>query len=91
MKKIKINGFIHARKCPYTDSIDYAFFAFKADDYVTVCDHQIEVSVPDDFNIEVGMIANLEASKEAATVQFHKRIAEINNEISKLQCLEMTP
>lgn len=91
MNKIKIPGFIQARKCAYTNNIDYAFFSFKSEDYVIVCDHQIEVSIPDDFNIDAGLVAKYEAQKEAVTVAFHRRIAEINSEISKLQCLEMTP
>ena len=47
----------------------------------------IEFEVPDDFNPTPAAIAGLEAYKEEINRQFAAKIAEVNEQIGKLQAL----
>lgn len=59
--------------------------------YVLVGKQPIEFEVPDDFNPVPVQVAMLEAEKEKAMKEFNERVFRINEQISKLQCLEFTP
>ena len=87
--KIKLSGAIYVRKCEYTQVVSFVFFSFKPEGYVYVCDHQIEIEIPEGFSLESSLIEKLKEDKEDATIAFHKKISELNEKISKLQCLEM--
>ena len=84
--------FISAMQQTWEDVPTFYAFSFKpTGDYVPVCEKEIEFSIPDNFSMQAGKIELLLAEKEAATVKFHKTLAEINDRINSLQCLEMTP
>lgn len=48
---------------------------------------QIEVDIPDDFDPTARQIAALEEKKRKAADAYHGMVAEINQQISKLQAL----
>jgi len=56
-------------------------------DCVLVGKQTIEFEVPDDFNPTPAAIANLEEYKAEINRQFAAKIAEVNEQISKLQAL----
>jgi hypothetical protein len=58
------------------------------DGHVHVCEHSFEVEVPDDFDPRPGMIASLEQERTAVRAEFARRIAELDDRISKLQAIE---
>jgi hypothetical protein len=93
-KTVTVQGFIHAQKCTWTDKVRYDFF--KSEDmtecgYVLVGPHEITLQIPADFNIAAGQISALQKQKDKLHKEFNVRLAQINDEISKLQCLEFTP
>lgn len=52
-----------------------------------VQNHEFEVDVPD-INVTAQQVASLEAAKVEALKQYQQRVADINERLSKLQCLE---
>lgn len=92
--KIKTTIYIYFEKYTWQDQGDYHIFSwkFKDDDSRTfVCEQEIEIEVPDNYDPTAQMIAALEAQKEKAMSDFNKTVMEINSRISKLQALEYTP
>ena len=69
----------------------YHLFAFDNTKYEKTCvlvnKQTIEFEVPDDFNPVPIQIAMLEAEKQKAMDEFNKRVAVLNEQISKLTCL----
>lgn len=93
MKTVTIKGFIVARKWEWDDKVGFQFNGCPLDTngFVTVMPHEFEVELPDGFNITAAMVGSLEKSKADLRAEFNARIAQINDQISKLQCLEFTP
>lgn len=100
--QVKIKGFIYAQKGTEWDSVrreiaDCLKFDFttyqKSKEYsplaVLVREHEIEVDVPDDFDIRDGLVANLEAEKQAVMAAYQKRVTEINAQIQSLLAIEV--
>ena len=71
---------------------DFTVFPFDMSrcGYVLVGKQQIEFEVHDDFNPVPVQVAMLQAEKEKAMEEFNLRVARINEQISKLTCLEFT-
>jgi len=67
-------------------------FAYKVDseNYTYVCQQEIELEVPDNYDPRAQQIAALEAQKTKAMADYQKSVTEINERISKLQALEYT-
>lgn len=57
---------------------------------VSVRAHSIEVEVPDDFNPIPQMVAGLEEQKRQERLKLAQKLAEIDEKISKLTCIEHT-
>lgn len=90
--KMQINGFIFASKDVWDKKPNFTFFAFdNPTGWVKVCPHTIEFELPEEFSMEAAQIELLNKRKEAVTSEFQRTIALINEQISKFQCLEMTP
>ena len=83
--------FVHWQK-RYADDDGFGVFPFDMSScgYVLVGKQQIEFEVPDDFNPVPVQVAMLQAEKEKAMEEFNLRVARINEQISKLTCLEFT-
>ena len=67
----------------------FCLFPFVMSAYPMVKEVLIEYEAPDDFNPVAAEIASLQAEERAVREQFDKRVHEIHERISKLQCLEM--
>jgi len=91
--KIKITIYIHFQKYEWETEGTYQVYSFKASDDDTrtfVCEQQIEIEVPDNYDPTAQQIAALEAQKARAMSDFNKTVMDINIRISKLQALEYT-
>ena len=91
--KIKTTVDVHFQKYEWEDEGTYQVYSFKASDDDTrtfVCEQEIEVEVPDDYDPTAQQIAALEAKKEQAMSDYNKTVMDINTRISKLQALEYT-
>lgn len=51
----------------------------------------VEVEAPDDFNPVPAQVAALEAEKAQALAEYQKTVVEINERLSKLLCIQMSP
>jgi hypothetical protein len=75
----------------YQKDGDYVFRPYDSTpynpEYVLVNKQVIEFDVPDDFNPTPKLVENLEAIKAELHRQFAMKVNEINDQISKLQCL----
>lgn len=50
---------------------------------------EVEVDIPEDFDLRAAKLAQLEAEQVKVRAAFQARITEIQREIAKLQALEM--
>jgi hypothetical protein len=85
--KVKITVYIHYCKFIWDDKGEFEALSFKADDdeYRTfVCEQEIEIEVPDDYDPRVQKIAALEKQKQKVMADYQKTVNEINDRISKL-------
>jgi len=91
---MKIKTTLHIYFCKYSWEIEGKFvpFAYKVDseNYTYVCQQEIELEVPDNYDPRAQQIAALEAQKTKAMADYQKSVTEINERISKLQALEYT-
>lgn len=91
---MKIKTTIRIYFCKYSFESEGKFvpFAYPVDsaDYTFVCEQNIEMVVPDNYDPRAQQIAALQAEKEDAQAAFYKSIHQINEKISKLQALEYT-
>ena len=90
--KIKTTVYVHFQKYEWEDGT-YQVYSFKANDDDTrtfVCEQEIEIEVPDNYDPTAQQIAALEAQKEKAMSDYNQTVMEINARISKLQALEYT-
>lgn len=88
---IKIDGFIHKNK--YSRS--FVFYQHDMSEYgdILVGPHTLEFDyeLPEGWNPVAAQVSALEKAKATLSAEFNRRVAQINDEISKLQCLEFTP
>lgn len=91
MNSVKITGFIYATNSSFAH--DKPYFTFCESDmtshgWIKVAPVAFDVAIPADFNFQAAKIAALEALKEKARHDFQARMAELTEQISKLQALE---
>jgi arylsulfatase A-like enzyme len=98
MSKITIKGYIvHQvyRDTPH-DKGTFAFQTYPAfagsSIYIQtpVCEHELTVNVPDDFDPRPGQIAALEKQKQEMRAKFAAAVKEIDDRINSLLALEMS-
>ena len=91
--KVTIDGFVLYKKDAWETKGEFYFQKWEMEEhgYVTVSPCSIELDVPDDFNPVPAQLDLLEKEKAKIRDEFNQRIAQLNEQIGKLQCLEMTP
>lgn len=97
--KVKIHAFIIAEHSgefePETGRYEERtrFKAWPCDasgeDKVLICEQEIEVDVPDGFDIRPSLVANLEEEKRKAAADYQKRVTELNAKIQSLLAIEV--
>ena len=71
----------------------FQLFSVKLDDAdfrTFVCEQEIEIEVPEDYDPRAQQIAALEKQKQQVMADFQKSVAEINERINNLQAIEYT-
>jgi hypothetical protein len=99
MTKITFNGHVWAKKERWDR--EHRFAWYEGDDsstflryergYLPIGAVSFEFEIPDSFNPVTAEIESLNIQKKAIEIAFHKRVAEINDRICNLQCLEFNP
>lgn len=91
--KIKLTAHIHFQKWAWEDKGEFEIWFTKLDDddhRTYVGSQEVEVEVPDNYDPRAQQVAALEKKKQKVMADFHKTVAEINEQISNLQALEYT-
>jgi hypothetical protein len=92
--KVKTTVYIYYAKYSWQETGEYqAIYARLSDDEhrTFVCTQEIELEIPDNYDPTAQKIAALQKEKEIAQQEFAKKVASINERISKLQAIEYTP
>lgn len=90
--KVKVTAHVYYNRYQWQDKGQFEVFTFKVDDteYRTYIDEQeIEIEVPDNYDPRAQQIAALQKQKQKVMADFQVTVNKINNQISKLQCIEM--
>jgi len=91
---MKIKTTIRIYFCKYSFESEGKFvpFAYPVDseNYTFVCEQDIELDIPDNYDPRAQQIAALEAQKTKAMADYQKSVTDINDRISKLTALEYT-
>jgi len=88
--KIKTTIHIHHLKFPWEEKGEYEVFSFKApndENRTHVCEQEIEIEVPDNYDPRAQQIAALEEKRQRVMAEYQKTVNEINDRISKLQAI----
>lgn len=90
MSKHTINGYITYQKYEWEDEPRVGFSMYDHNDGMTVAvkKHYFNVEIPDNFDPRPAQVAALEAEKQKIRADFAKSIADIEDRISKLLCIE---
>jgi hypothetical protein len=91
--KVKTTVHIYHSQFSWEETGDYTVFSCKLEDTESrtyVCEQEIEIEVPDDYDPRAQKIAALEKHKQKVMADYQKTVDEINESISKLQALEYT-
>lgn len=91
--KVKTTLHIYYSKHRWQEEGEYSFYSVKIDDseFMThVGQQQVVIEVPDNYDPTAQQLAALQKEKEKAQEEFSKKVASINERISKLQALEFT-
>jgi hypothetical protein len=89
--KIKTTVYIFHSQYSWEDKAEYLVFYAKIDDCdhrTFVCEQEIEIEVPDNYDPRAQKIAALQAQKQKVMADYQKTVTEINARISKLQAIE---
>ena len=91
--KVKTTAHIYHSQYSWEKEARFQIFSLKIDDtdHMTyVGTHEIEIEVPDGYDPTAQKVAALQKEKQKAQEEFAKKVANINERISKLQALEYT-
>ena len=91
--KIKTTVYIFHSQYSWENKAEYLVFYAKIEDneYRTfVCEQEIEIEVPDNYDPRAQKIEALQAQKLKIMADYQKTVTEINARISKLQAIEHT-
>lgn len=86
--KVKIKAYVHHVQYPWQQEPEYTLFSTvmkEVEHYVCVSETpiEIEVDIPDNFDPRPQKVAALQEKKREVQAEFSKRVAEIDDQISK--------
>ena len=84
---------VHFQKWDFEETGEYIIFSGKFEDTeyrVHICECEIEIEVPDNFDPRAQQIASLEEKKKRAMAEYQNTMTEINEQISKLKAISYT-
>ena len=88
--KIKIIAHIHHNKDAWQKKGEFEVYPFNLDDthYRTyVCEQEIEIEVPDNYDPRAQQIEALEKEKQKVMADYQKTVTDINNRINNLKAI----
>lgn len=87
--KVAIIGFVLYKKDTWDKEARFYFQPWQMEEhgYVTVMPHSFEIDIPENFNPVASQVAILEKEKSKVRAEFNRRIAQLNEQIGKLQAL----
>jgi hypothetical protein len=91
--KIKTTVYIFHSQYSWENKAEYLVFYAKIEDNENrtfVCEQEIEIEVPDNYDPRAQKIEALQAHKLKIMADYQKTVTEINARISKLQAIEHT-
>jgi hypothetical protein len=89
--KIKTTVYIFHSQYSWEQKAEYLVFYAKIEDNENrtfVCEQEIEIEVPDNYDPRAQKIEALQAHKLKIMADYQKTVTEINARISKLQAIE---
>jgi hypothetical protein len=102
--KVTINAHVHAKKAArycadtekYSEVVEWELYPFDMSgtsscDRVLVGVQQVEVEIPEGFDVRDGLVRNLEAEKKRLMGEFQARVTAIDNQIQKYLAIENKP
>jgi hypothetical protein len=94
-RTVTIEGFVYELDLGLGfDSKSYHLFASDRmgdQDYALIGPAEFTYTIPETFNPTASKIAALEKTKAAMKAEFSRRVAELDEQITKLQAIEYTP
>ena len=91
--KIQPTLYVHFIKYSWEEVGEYQIFSVKLEDteYRTyVSSQEVEIEIPENYDPTAQKILALQKEKEKLQAEFTKSVMDIQDRISKLQCLEYT-
>jgi hypothetical protein len=91
--KIKQTIHVHFSKWDFEETGEYVIYSHKFEDTdfrAHICECEIEIEIPDDFDPRPQQIAALEQKKQEAMAEYQNTLTEINERISRLQAITYT-
>ena len=93
MAKHKIKGYVTWEHSKYQCEPEIGFQMYEpsekySPEKVVVCEHEIEVDVPEDFDPRESMITRLRKQKREVQAEFAMRVKEIDRRINSLLAIE---
>ena len=91
--KVKITAHVYHCKYSWEEKGEFLLFFAKVNDtesMIHVNEQVVEIEVPDNYDPTAQQLAALQKEKEKAQEEFSKKVASINERISKLQAIEYT-
>lgn len=91
--KIKIKAQVFFQKYSWEEEGEYQLFFARIDDddsRTWVCEQEVEIEVPDNYDFRAQQVAALESQKKKVMADYQMTVNNINDRISKLQALEYT-
>lgn len=101
--KATIKAYVHAHKAQrycaetqsFTEGISWELYPFDmskaSGDRVLAAVQELEIDVPDDFDMREGLVRNLEAEKKRLMAEFNARVTVIDGQIQKYLAIENAP
>jgi len=89
--KIKTTVHIHHQKYEWEKEAEYLVYSHQMPDTdyrAHICEQEIEIEVPDEFDPRAQQIAALEKQRQKVMADYQKTVTEINDRINKLQAIE---
>jgi hypothetical protein len=89
--KVKLTAHIHHQQWSWEKEGQFIIYSAKLEDCehrTYICEQQIEIDVPDNYDPRPAQIAALVDHKQKVMADYQKTVDQINDRISKLQALE---
>ena len=88
--KVTIKSYVVAEKDLFSEKVNFLLWPYKPTEdngIVLVRETEVEIEVPDDFDIRPSQIAALQKKEQELRAKFAAAVTEIHRQISELQAI----